>query len=124
MPKSIVCRRGVNGAGQENAVLPERDLQPAATRLGVALLGRHVDEDRRGGAKAFRDCIGHLAGEDAVGLPVGRLEGGQHQRARIGHRRAAHVVGEDGQCECGEQRSGIESFIGLIDISPVRSSRW
>ena len=62
---------------------------------------------RRGGTEAPRDRIGHLAGEDAVGLPVGRLEGGQHQRARIGHRRAAHVVGEDGQCECGEQRSGI-----------------
>jgi hypothetical protein len=70
MPKSMVWRRGVRRAGQQDPVLPEPDIQAGTTGLGVALLGRDVDVDRRGGSKTLGERLGNLAAEDAMGLAI------------------------------------------------------
>jgi hypothetical protein len=106
MPKS-----SSGGAGSThraaNPVLPEPDFQAGTTGLGVALLGCDVDVDRRGGSKALGERLGNLATEDAMGLAIDRLEGGQHDRSRIRDRGSEHLVGEDGRRESGDQCGGI-----------------
>jgi selenophosphate synthetase-related protein len=85
---STVLRSGPGCARQVDAVLREGQLQTAASRLAVATLGGHIDEDRPGCLEAIGDEIGHLARQDALRLPCGRIDGGDEKDANVVDRHA------------------------------------
>jgi hypothetical protein len=80
---STVFRSGPDAPRQVDAVLREGQLQTAASRLAVTALSGHVDEDRPSCLEAVGDETGHLAGQYALRLPCGRIDGGDEQDANV-----------------------------------------